>query len=54
MLSDDERLDVLRVAGLSPKLDMRTTLHRERAWIVVGVIVVGAIVAADHRRTDGG
>ena len=55
---DDERLDV-RVAGLSPRLDMRTRLPRERAWIVVGVIVVGAIVLlitavamADERATD--
>ena len=44
---------------MSPKLDMRTTLRRERAWIVVGVIVVGAIVLlitavamADERATD--
>ena len=37
------RRALVRVASLSPKVDMRTTLHRQRPWIIIGVIVAGAI-----------
>ncbi len=44
---------------VSPRGDMRTTLHRQRPWIIVGVIVVGALavvitgaVMAPERSSD--
>jgi hypothetical protein len=58
-MEDDAPDGTRRFDGRSEEVSMRSMLHRQRPWIIVGVIVVGALVLlfvaagkADERSSD--